>query len=183
MLFSMRRLETAIWHLPIRAIKMRQVVSACALLFTIFYLKVAWRRSYVFSTSSRQDTYGICAVHRHSTPNPSSGFPSLKQVTNNQPPTPAPKHPSILNVQKTGSLLKLKATPQASVAAQAPSPPQGPFTSGHIFAPALEEHRQQQSQQLLAQAQQLLQSQNYGAAFDTVEKALKVLPNDISALI
>ena len=110
-------------------------------------------------------------------------FPDMEQVTNNHTPTTAPKPSSTLNLQKTGSLLKLKATPQASVATQAPSPSQGPFTSGHIFAPALEEHRQQQYQQLLAQAQQLLQSQNYGAAFDTVEKALKLLPNDISALI
>jgi hypothetical protein len=92
---------------------------------------------------------------------------------------------------QTGGLLKLKATPRATVAtqapplpSQAPTPPsQGPFTSGHIFAPALEEHRQQQCTELLAQAQQLLQSQNYGAAFETVEKALQMLPNDTSALI
>jgi regulator of sirC expression with transglutaminase-like and TPR domain len=79
--------------------------------------------------------------------------------------------------------LKLKTIPQASVATQTLSPQQEPFTSGHIFAPALEEHRQQQCQQMLAQAQQLLQSQNYAAALDTVEKALKMVPSNISALI
>src|SRR5260370_28596546 len=83
MLFSMSRLETANWHVPLRAIKMREVVSVCVLLFTIFSLKVARHRSYVFSTSSRQDPYGICAVHRHSTQIPSWGFPfRIRSSTN-----------------------------------------------------------------------------------------------------
>jgi len=124
-------------------------------------------------------------------------FPVVQQVTNNHTGTTAPQPSPTLGLQ-TGRLLKLKATPRATVATQAPpvpsqappplsptpaSPSQGPFTSGHIFAPALEEHRQQQCTELLAQAQQLLQNQNYGAAFETVEKALQMLPNDTSALI
>src|SRR5439155_729703 len=71
-------------------------------------------------------------------------FPAVQQVTNNHTGTTAPQPSPTLGFQ-TGGLLKLKATPQATVATQAPAPPpQEPFTSGHIFAPALEEHRQQQ---------------------------------------
>jgi hypothetical protein len=112
-------------------------------------------------------------------------FSTAQQVTNNHTGTgtTVPQPSPIPGLQKNGSLLKMKMSPQASVATQAPSSPQGPFTSGHIFAPALEEHRQQQCKQMLAQAQQFLQSQNYGAAFDTVEKALQMVPNDTSALI
>jgi Flp pilus assembly protein TadD len=130
------------------------------------------------------------------------GEPSLsdaQQVTNNQTEIASPKPFSTLGIrnkvttnlksspspslQKSSSLLKPKITPQASVATQTPLPQQEPSTSGHIFAPALEEHRQQQCQAMLAQAQQLLQSQNYAAAFDTVEKALNMEPTNTSALM
>ena len=126
-------------------------------------------------------------------------FSDVQQATNSQTETTAPKPFSTLglqkrvttdlksspspNLQKSSGLLKLKTIPQASVATQTPSPQQEPFTSGHIFAPALEEHRQQQCQQMLAQAQQFLQSQNSAAALDTVEKALKMVPTNTSALI
>lgn len=107
----------------------------------------------------------------------------MQQATNSHTGATAPKSSPTSGLLKSNSLLKPKITPQTSVATQAPPPQQEPFTSGHIFAPALEEHRQQQCQQMLAQAQQLLQSQNYPGAFDTVEKALQMVPNNISALI
>lgn len=107
----------------------------------------------------------------------------VQQVTNSQTGTIDPKPFPTPGLQKSSSLLKPKATPQASVATQTPLPQQEPFTSGHFFAPALEEHRKQQYQQMLAQAQQLLQSQNYPAAFTVVEKALQMVPNDTSTLI
>ena len=111
-------------------------------------------------------------------------MPASPQATNSQTePTVAQPTPT-LKFQKTGSLLKPKTSPQATVATQAPplSSP-GPITSGRIFAPAVGKHRQQQCKALLAQAQQLLLNQNYGTAFETVEKVLQMQPDDTSALI
>jgi hypothetical protein len=108
-------------------------------------------------------------------------FPTVPPVIDNHTPIATP--PTPIFAPQTGGLLKLKATPRATIATQTPpQSSQGPFTSGHIFAPALEEHRQQQCKDLLAQAQQFLQGQNYGTAFETVEKALQMQPNDTAAL-
>jgi Flp pilus assembly protein TadD len=123
----------------------------------------------------------------------------VQQATDHHASTTIPKPASIFGSQRTsttesqsylssglpksGSLLKPNIPPQASVTTQTPAPQREPFTSGYIFAPAVAEHRQQQCQQMLTQAQQFLQSQNYAAAFDTVEKALQWVPNNISALI
>ncbi|MBV9441497.1 MAG: tetratricopeptide repeat protein [Acidobacteriaceae bacterium] len=125
--------------------------------------------------------------------------PDAQQGTNNHTGTTPPKPFSPLGLQKRGtpapkpsptpsshnygSLLKPKTPPQAFVATQAPSVQREPFTSRRISAPTLEGYRQQQGQQILAQAQQLLQSKHYAAALDTVEKALQTEPNNISALI
>ncbi len=108
--------------------------------------------------------------------------PDVPPVIDNHTQTTTP--PTPIFASQTGGPLKLKATPRGTVATQTPpQSSQGPFTSGHIFAPALAEHRLQQCQDLLAQAQQFLQSQNYGTAFETVEKALQMQPNDTAALL
>jgi Flp pilus assembly protein TadD len=114
----------------------------------------------------------------------SSSLPASPQATNSQTGPTVPQPSPTLTFQKTGSLLKPKTPPQAAVATQAPpSPSPGPITSGRIFAPAVGKHRQQQCKALLAQAQQLLLGQNYGTAFEIVEKVLQMQPNDTSALI
>jgi tetratricopeptide (TPR) repeat protein len=81
-------------------------------------------------------------------------------------------------------LLKMQRMAQqgAGVSTQTPPASNGPTTSGFIRSEALEEHRLQQCQQIVAQAQQLLQSQNYGPAFDMIEQALQIIPTDREAL-
>jgi tetratricopeptide (TPR) repeat protein len=115
------------------------------------------------------------------------GQPSLPdvppEINNHNTPMATPQ-PAPIFAPKAGGLLKFKATPQTTIATQTPPPSsQEPSTSGHIFAPALEEHRQQQCKDLLAQAQQFFRSQNYGTAFEIVEKALQMQPNDTTALL
>jgi hypothetical protein len=110
-------------------------------------------------------------------------FSTVPPAINNHTPIATPQ-PAPIFTPQTGGLLKFKATPRATIATQTPpQSSQEPFTSGHIFAPALEEHRQQQCKDLLAQAQQFFQSQNYGTAFELVEKALQMQPNDTAALL
>ncbi|GAC1356435.1 MAG: hypothetical protein PVSMB5_02760 [Ktedonobacteraceae bacterium] len=59
---------------------------------------------------------------------------------------------------------------------------QAPFTSGQILSSAINEQRKQQSQQMIGQARQFFQAQNYGAAFSLVEQVLLLAPADVDAL-
>ena len=56
-------------------------------------------------------------------------------------------------------------------------------TSGHLFANAIEQHRQQQCQLLLDQARQYMTIQNPAEAYKIVEYVLQVAPRDVAALI
>ena len=81
----------------------------------------------------------------------------------------------------TGGGVELQTNTQVS------SPPQTPWqqdatTTGNVFPAPLAEQRQQQCQQLLAQAQELMQGQNYGDAFRLTEQVLQIAPDDIAAL-
>lgn len=63
--------------------------------------------------------------------------------------------------------------------AQAPAP-SARISTSHA---AVNQHRQQQCQLILAQAQQHLQAQNYAEAFNLVEQVLQINPGDPSALL
>ncbi|GER91531.1 hypothetical protein KDW_56930 [Dictyobacter vulcani] len=56
-------------------------------------------------------------------------------------------------------------------------------TTGNVASSTLDPQREQQLQQMVAQAQQMFQAQNYGEAFNLVEQVLQVSPNDLPALI
>ncbi|GCE28438.1 hypothetical protein KDA_39220 [Dictyobacter alpinus] len=87
--------------------------------------------------------------------------------------------------QTSGSLLKRGLPFGASASTATAVPPQAPApsTSGHIMSSALDPHIDQQNQQVVAQAQQLFQAQNYGEAFNLIEQVLQGSPNDLPALI
>ncbi|MBV9231333.1 MAG: tetratricopeptide repeat protein [Chloroflexi bacterium] len=71
-----------------------------------------------------------------------------------------------------------EAMQYATMAAQAPG-----AVMGQPPRPTIEQQRQQQNQQMLSQAQQLLQARNFPEAFNIVEQVLQVTPNDTAALI
>ncbi len=110
--------------------------------------------------------------------------PAVEQVqapTNNktmfaQPGVPRATEPLI------NGRAKIQDTPYATVATQTPLPSQEPSTSGYMLSSALDQQRQQRLQETLAQAQQLLQAQNYAEAFNLVEQILQVVPNESAAL-
>ncbi|WP_338251268.1 tetratricopeptide repeat protein [Dictyobacter halimunensis] len=71
----------------------------------------------------------------------------------------------------------------SSTATAPPVQAVSPSTSGHFLSSALDQQREQQGQQMVAQAQQLFQAQNYGEAFNLVEQVLQNMPNNLPALI
>jgi Flp pilus assembly protein TadD len=66
--------------------------------------------------------------------------------------------------------------------ATATAQPQPP-TMEQVQHPTIDQQRQQQYSTAMSQAQQYLQAQNYPEAFNIVEQALQIMPNDPSALI
>lgn len=90
------------------------------------------------------------------------------------PPTPI-FHPTLPGKQATGNLLKQTAAPFASTGTLTPQPGNVPQS------PGLPDPTQQQD--ILQQAQQSYQEQNYEKAFDLVEQALRIAPQDKDALI
>ncbi len=80
---------------------------------------------------------------------------------------------------QTSGIFTLRQTPQADVQ-PALAPSSAP--SGLSLSPVEDEQRQQQSRQMLSQAQQFIQAQKYGDAFDLVDKVLQMQPNDTAAL-
>ncbi|BCL79448.1 tetratricopeptide repeat protein [Ktedonobacteria bacterium brp13] len=91
------------------------------------------------------------------------------------PPTPI-FHPTLPGKQATGNLLR-QAAPFASTSTLTPQPgnvPQSPAPNPAAAA---------QQQTILQQAQQYYQEQNYEKAFDLVEQALRIAPQDKDALI
>jgi tetratricopeptide (TPR) repeat protein len=112
-------------------------------------------------------------------------------------PTGSPLPRSGLNIPTTprsqfgGGLLKNAApfatTPAAPVAPVAPamatqSSTAEPSTSGHMLTSALQQHRQQQAQQLIEQAQHLLQVPDFSNALANVEQARQIDPDNVQAL-
>jgi tetratricopeptide (TPR) repeat protein len=87
----------------------------------------------------------------------------------------------------TGSgLLRSHTFAQSASSMQAPTPafPIDGTTASIALAPEAGPGEQQQAQckQLVAQAQQYMQSQNYKEAFDLIEQALQIVPDDTAAL-
>lgn len=91
----------------------------------------------------------------------------------------APSKPGSPFLQPKGQM----KTQAAAVSTQTPPVSPGPTTSDRLQTSALDSHRTQQCQQLVAQAQQQMQNQQFGLAFDLVEQALQVIPDDTEALI
>lgn len=81
--------------------------------------------------------------------------------------------------QTSGGLLKRNAP----FTATATPPPAQSTTTGHSLSSALDQHRQQQSQHMMEQAQQAFQAQNHAEAFNLIEQVLQIAPNDVPALV
>jgi Flp pilus assembly protein TadD len=95
--------------------------------------------------------------------------------------------PSTPRTQYTGGLLKnaipFAGAPTASIPNSAtPRTPAEPSTSGHVLTSAVTQHRQQQTQQFIEQAQQSLQASDFSSALASVEKALQISPDNVQAL-
>src|SRR5262249_22910354 len=72
-------------------------------------------------------------------------------------------------------LLKMYAATASSSTSLAASADNGPVSNAMSS-------EQEQCKQMLEQAQQYMQNQNYKASFDLVEQVLRIAPNDIAAL-
>jgi len=83
----------------------------------------------------------------------------------------------------TSGLFKYAASVNTGAMSPTSSSQEGPSTSGILRASAIHQPGLQQSQQLVEQAQQLFQAQNFKEAFDLVEKALVLSPQFADALI
>ncbi len=95
--------------------------------------------------------------------------------------------PATPKTQYSGGLLKnaapFAATPTASIPVPATTAiPTEPSTSGHMLTSALAQHRQQQTQQFIEQAQQFLQVPDFPNALTNTEKALQISPDNVQAL-
>ncbi len=107
------------------------------------------------------------------TPTRSFAGPSSEQLASY--PTPTPDTYSNSRLASGGLLLKPTTFPGTA----APQT-QTPFMSGRTLTS--DEPRQQQNQQMIDQARQLFQAQNYEQAFSLVEQVLSLAPADPSAL-
>lgn len=96
-------------------------------------------------------------------------------------PTTGALGPSGLNLPNTPMGAQ---SPEADLYATVAAPPRQAqaATTGHIFTSALDQHRQQQQQQLLEQARQRVQTQQYSEALTIIEQALRINPTDQAAL-
>jgi tetratricopeptide (TPR) repeat protein len=124
-------------------------------------------------------------------------------VANNQPSSPAssvsPAQPASTTTtaspfaqMRPGSIFRpglARSGPAAATAAAtttptppAPAQPQ-PAVMEQAQQTSMEQQRQQQFSAMMNQAQQYLQMQKYPEAFNVVEQALQIMPNDSSALI
>ena len=101
--------------------------------------------------------------------------PSSQQLAN----APTPNTYGNSRQAAGGLLLKPTAFSETAIP-QTPPHIQAQFTSGRILTS--DDHRQQQSQQIIDQARQFFQAQNYEQAFSLVEQALSITPADPSAL-
>ncbi len=95
--------------------------------------------------------------------------------------------PATPKTQYSGGLLKNAAPFAATPTASMPVPtttaiPAEPSTSGHMLTSALTQHRQQQTQQFIEQAQQFLQIPDFPNALTNTEKALQISPDNVQAL-
>ncbi|HEU5227129.1 MAG TPA: tetratricopeptide repeat protein, partial [Ktedonobacteraceae bacterium] len=99
----------------------------------------------------------------------------LQQISPTDAPPPGA---GMLNQQNipTGSQPIMQAM-------QAPTATAQKTATGQLPHPSMEQHRRQQCKLRLEQAQHLLQTQNYGEAFNIVEQILQILPNDPTTLI
>ena len=109
------------------------------------------------------------------TPTRSFADPSSEQLAN----TLTPNTYGNSRQAAGGLLLKPTALPETAIT-QTPPQTQAQFTSERILPS--DNRRQQQSQQIVDQARQFFQAQNYEQAFSLVEQALSIAPADPSAL-
>jgi hypothetical protein len=116
-------------------------------------------------------------------PTPTQSFvnPSSEQSADLSPATSVPG-PFSNSQKRTGGLLLKQTMDPATLVPSAPLPTQSPVMSGYPLSSSIEEQRQQQSLQMMDQAQQFFQAQNYEQAFNLVEQVLRLAPTDTSAL-
>ena len=107
--------------------------------------------------------------------------PSVELSANFSPAISVPGSSSNSHTREGGLLLKQTMDP-ATLVPQASLQPQPPIMTGRALSSTIEEQRQQQSQQMIDQAQQFFQAQNYEQAFNLVEQVLRLAPTNTSAL-
>ncbi len=111
-------------------------------------------------------------------------FPLVLVGDNTSLSTPQQASPASWSSLPPTQQVQGQHSPQFSATAIAQLSPQVTrTTSGHLFASAIEQHRQQQCQLLLNQARQYMGIQNLVEAYKIVEDVLQVAPHDVTALI
>ena len=116
-----------------------------------------------------------------SLPIPSFTNPPVEQSAALSPAVPVPGPSSYSRTRAAGGVLQQTVDP-ATLIPQVPLLPQSPVIPERITPATGEQQRQQQIQQMMNQAQQFFQAQNYEQAFNLTEQVLYLAPADASAL-
>lgn len=112
--------------------------------------------------------------------------PSAEQLATPSVVREAANSPGFIRPHAASGVLMKPAAFSDEMVQQSPlqSPPQSQplFPSGQMPASAINDYAQQQNQQMIEQARQLFQIQNYGEAFNLIEQVLRLNATDTSAL-